>query len=180
MRYRPALAASLLCLASIACASTETETARAVLSTASTSDSFTAKAPSATAPTGDAVLQLKPTNHSKTIDFVHLLPIGSDAANEAFSMRVWAWTPDSGGVYWPTLLIEVAVTLGDIDAGDHATNYKMADTITRTYGDASARIISDGNDLPAWIVLDTVGAHYIEFDFDKDTAAAMNVIQRGI
>jgi hypothetical protein len=109
-----------------------------------------------------------------------LVPIGSDANNETFSMRVWGWSHDSNDVWWPTLIVEVAVTLGNIDAGDHGTNYFMADTITRTYGDSGTRIISAANDLSAWICADHLGAELIEVDFDSTGAAAMNVLMRRI
>lgn len=180
---RKTLIALVFCvgLAAVAHAETKSENAFPILTTASTAADFTAKTPTSTEPSGDAVLKLRRDyRQQQTSDFLHVIPIGTDAADEAFSMRVWSWTLDNNGVYWPTLLIEVSVTLGNIDASAHGTDYYQADTITRTYGDSSSRIISAANDLPAWLVVDPLGAHYLEFDFDKNTAAAMNAIVRRI
>lgn len=94
-------------------------------------------------------------------------------------MRVWGWTAfGSTPLYVPRLLLDVACLTGNINSGLGlvATTY-LADTITLTYGDSSAVIISPANDVAGSVKLDVCGSRWIQFDFtDGAGVLSMNAL----
>lgn len=155
--------------------------------TNSTATSFTAKTPTATKPSGAGVLDLFTMTPpfglgSRGPKFCELQPFGTDAADETFDLRLWAWTPTSNiantGLWIPRLLVELNVTLGDIAATAIAASHFLADTIAIAAGDANAPVISPANDTPASILVHLRGAELLEFDFDLTGAAAANCLLR--
>lgn len=138
----------------------------------STSGSFTAKAPVATAPSGTGVHAL---DVPEVPQYVVLAPFGTNANNGAFNMRLWGWIKvDTSDLWIPYKLLELAVTLGNIDASEIGTDHFMADTISITNGDSDAPLINPADDTGATILVHHRGAQYMEFDFDLTTAAAAN------
>ena len=140
----------------------------------SAATSFASKIPTLVEPTGAGVISLPSAGGPK---FVVLVPFGTDAANEAFDMKVVGWSYSSDGVWIPFTLLTVAVVLGSA-AVSGLTNHFLADTITYTAGDDEAKIISPANDTVAHVLLHTRGFKKLEYDFDLGTAAAANCYYR--
>jgi hypothetical protein len=153
---------------------------KAVRMTASVATSFTAKVATTTKPTGDGVIPIP--GYENTLpqqdDLLWFKPWGTNAANETFDLRLWGWTHDLANGQWePALLLELNVTLGDIAASKGSLSFD-ADTIVLAKGDSTAKIISPGNDLPASVVVDVLGFHLLEFDFDSTASATSSVLYR--
>jgi len=149
-----------------------------LLETNSTVSAFTAKTPTATEPSGSNVVSVM-QDDGRGSSLVEVIPLGTDAADETFSFRIWRWTKTGDDVWVPSLLFEGAVTLGSIDATALGAGLFQADTVSETLGDtANVRTVSPANDVGAYVVADLLGARKIEFDFKKTTAAAMNLLYR--
>jgi len=150
----------------------------------STAAAFGTIVPVATSPDAadDGVFSL--ARQGKSFDLVHIIPIGTDAANETYSFRLWGWAPVDHDVdaavddlIWiPTLINEFAATLGTTVATAIAADHLVADTIVLTTGDASSRIISPADNTVASVTIDPVGAHFLTIDPKKATAASMNFL----
>jgi hypothetical protein len=135
----------------------------------STAADFTAKAPRTTAPSGAGVVAI-PQLDTRVENLVFLQPYGGNDNNDTFDLRVWGWTKQAGADYWiPVLLLELNCTLGNIAATGLSANAKLCDTLAIAKGDATAKLVSSANDLPAHVVLDAMGCQYIEFDVDLTT-----------
>jgi hypothetical protein len=173
-------------------------TIRRAMAANATSTGFTAKAPTATKPSGNAVLTVveseaaggTPGNY-KHPSLIQLWPFGLGSNNDGFSMRLWGWnsfgdTSKTVPVVWvPTLLVEVAVVVGNIAGVANSpllSTELMADTITivsqprltdtDSGGAASrgtVRIYSPANDLVAFLVVPLYNTALIEFDWDQTT-----------
>jgi hypothetical protein len=143
------------------------------LATNSTATGFAAKIPKATEPSGDGIhnLQIKP--HGLTSGgpgYLQLVPMGTDGDNDTFDMRVYGWRRVHDATLWvPFLLADISVVLGNISGAAVGTGVFMADTITLNDG-VPAGVFSGLNsaaeDLTSFLVVHTMGAQYIEFDFD--------------
>ena len=148
--------------------------------------SFTAKEPTTTEPTGDGVIDvfsraLGLAHETKMPKFLNVIPFGDGANDTTFDMRVWAWskTVQLDDVVWiPQLLVQLNVTLGDIDAAVIAASNLLADTIAIAAGDADAALISPANDTTASILVHLRGAEKVEFDFDMTGATSGNALWR--
>lgn len=159
---------------------------RKALATNSTAADFTAKTPTATKPTGDGVFEVFDMAIGQAIEtympqYINIIPFGTDANDEAFTMRLWGWSKVAGGngaLWIPQMLVELTVTLGNIAATAIAADHFLADTIAIAAGDADAAVVSPANDTPASILVHLRGVELFEFDFDKSTAAAMNAYWR--
>lgn len=153
--------------------------------------SFTAKIPTLTEPTHntltlgssangkynlfDTVLGIATVNSMPR--YIQLMPYGVGANNNTFDMRLWGWsvTMDTVPVYIPQLLLELNVTLGNIDGTVIAANAFLADTIAIAKGDTTSPIISPANDTPASVLAHCRGCRYLEWDFDSTSSSpAMN------
>lgn len=121
----------------------------------------------------------------KVPSYVQFFPFGTNANNEDFAMRVTAWYPylASGGTIWiPRLLLQLGVTLGNIDATAFGPALSfMADTITVTSGPPEGPyrcLISPAsaslNELGAGIKVHTLGASLLKVEFDIDSGPAPN------
>lgn len=164
---------------------------RRALTTDSTSTAFTAKIPKTTEPVTslasgvydllDGTLGLHLGQAASR--FLELVPFGTNANNNTFNMRVWGWSKFVAAtpLYIPTLLLELNIVLGSIDASAIAASTFLADTITISKGDTNAPVISPGNDTPASIAVHTRGCRYLEFDWDlagASEATSMNAFWR--
>ncbi len=160
-----------------------------------TTDSFTNKIPTLTAPTGVGVFDLlDPAVGLGAEPYIPtrlmLAPFGSDADNEAFDLRLWGWSKIkvSAGptfVWVPQLLVQLAVTLGNIDAAALFASNFMADTIAVTDGasgsdEYGASIISTVLDTASTVLVGLRGCERIEFAVDIGTAASGNCLWRAV
>lgn len=163
---------------------------RKAQSSNSTDAAFSAKIPTLTEPTGTGVFDLLSKDvalgqNASIPRHVLINPYGTDANDETFSLRLWGWskTQDSTPLYIPTLITELAVTLGNISAAAIGANHFMADTITVTDGAAEGpgrSVISPEGDVGASALIHLLGCRYIEFAFMLGTGAAMNAYWRGL
>ena len=158
---------------------------RKVLSSNSTASSFTAKIPTATKPAGESVVDVFDMAIGQAVEtylpkYCQVIPFGTDANNETLTMRVWGWSKEStsSGLWIPQLLLEVTVTLGNVDAAAIADDTYMADTLAIAAGDANAAVVSPANDTPGSFLLHLRGIQMIEFDFKTGTAASSNAYWR--
>jgi hypothetical protein len=140
---------------------------RRALTTSSAATSFASKIPTATEPTGDGVHDLRGLAER----LVLLQPFGTDGDNDTFEMRMYGWAQDSTGALWfPYIIADVAVVLGNISGAAIATNTFIADTITLNEGIAAGPfhgLLSTAEDTPSSAIFHTLGAQKIEFDFDR-------------
>jgi hypothetical protein len=167
---------------------------RRALAANSTASAFTAKVPSATKPGGVGIFDVFDANLGYAIDtkmpkFINLIPYGSDANDETFSMRLWGWSrvenpgADDHNSWVPILLLQLDVTLGNIAMATVAANHFLADTIAVGKGadeesGSGASVISTTNDTPGSILCHLRGVEVIEFDFDMTGAAGGNCYWR--
>jgi hypothetical protein len=115
---------------------------------------------------------------------ITILPIGTDANNEAYDMKVIAWrkftaAPSTTPVYVPVTIFTATCTLGaatGVSGSDLGNDNVFADTITSTAGTGLKDIVTWADDNIASVVLDVVGATQIEINGDRDTAAAYNFL----
>ncbi|MBC8868021.1 MAG: hypothetical protein H8E44_01320 [Planctomycetes bacterium] len=149
-----------------------------LLSAATVATEWVAKVPTATEPTGDGVIQWRRKGQKEAADKLELLFVGSNAANETFSVRVYKWSRDADGLWWPQMQVELAATLGDVDASAYGTDMFMADTVANTIGDATVALTSPANDVPAAAILEPQAAEKVEIIFNLGTAASANVLYR--
>ncbi|MBC8875141.1 MAG: hypothetical protein H8E44_37445 [Planctomycetes bacterium] len=139
--------------------------------------------PTTTKPSGDGVITWKRPENQQAADAIELLFVGSDAENETFSVRVWKWLKDTGGIWWPQLQIELTITLGNIDASAFLAGGYMADTVVKAAGDASSNaiLISPANDTPGCAILRPEATDLLEIELNTGgSAASMNVLYRRI
>lgn len=154
---------------------------RKALTANDTGTTFGARIPQVAVPSGAGIFDLSAAPYGLTTSapsFLHLLPFGTAANDKTFSMRVWGWSPAAdvvGGLYIPFLLADLGVVLGNIDGSAIAASTFLADTITLTTGIPAgpfSGLLNTGTDLPASITIHTLGAKYIDFDFDADAGGA--------
>lgn len=172
---------------------------RRLTTTNSTATSHASVVPTTTEPaeTTAGVVNLKTrgawcTDGAHTSDLVMIQPYGSDANNENYAMRVYGWSKladaddsDMHGLWVPMLLVECTVTLGNIAATTLGANNFMADTVTIDKGNGALHTASSPTgDLPAYLVVDPLGSHYLQFTFDIDSSgtasASANALIRGM
>lgn len=148
-----------------------------VRATASTATSFAALAPTTTKPSGDGVVPIGKTSATSRT-FLLLLPIGTDAANETYDMRVSGWGV-IGTLWVPRHLVTVSVTLGT-QVGVAGTNVTdstyFADTITYSKGDEATRISSPADNTIAWVRVDMQGCSLAKVEFDSTGSATANAL----
>lgn len=116
---------------------------------------------------------------------LYLMPFGTDAANEAFGVRLVGWRKltgvDGSTPLWvPTHLGDVTCTLGtSVGVASQLvinTEY-FADTLALVSGGwADIKLIQTASDLPAAILVPSKGFNYIQALFDLDTAASANLL----
>lgn len=140
--------------------------------------SFTAKIPTATEPTGIGVFDLSDSqygvgNTSYIPSRLQVIPFGGNADDETFSLRVWGWSRvvNQTDLWIPQLLVELAVTLGNISGTAIAANMLMADTLVATYSASDEKtlgttLITPANNVSASALIHLRGCQYIEFDVD--------------
>jgi len=149
---------------------------RRALVTNSTANSWQTLIPQTTEPSGAGIFDLFSAANGDGFEpfiprYLQAIPFGTDGQNDLHNMRVWGWSQvgPQQALYIPILLAEVAFTLGNIDAAAVGASHYLADTITLTYGDSNAPIITTAADLPASFLLHMRGSRYIQFDFKIDT-----------
>jgi hypothetical protein len=108
---------------------------------------------------------------------------GTDASNETFSARIWGIEEGVSDVvstatrsWQPTLLAELAITLGDL-AGVAGTLIVAADfeadTIALTYGASQDIVLVTTTDVrQAWARIDFLGFPILAVEFDDGGSAA--------
>jgi len=130
------------------------------------------------AETTAGVIKIDPLCSGSVPAQIKVLPFGTDASNETFNGRIIAWHQNKEeGTWVPTELVTFAVTLGAAVALKDATaNQTFADTIVYTSGIAEAdlQIVSPADDTRAWLLLDIMGAEYLQFQVDLVLAATGN------
>lgn len=171
---------------------TVTDELKRLLTTNSTAADWTtpsnyliANIPATTIPGTTGFVKLGDWPMPRTHDLLLLRPFGT-ANNGAFSMRVFGYDRTASALYW-RLLAEFLCTVGNVAGianGEMVAADLWCDTIEITTPSdnegVSTRVISPGSDLAASILLDTEGCQFLSFDFNKDTAATMNVAMRGM
>lgn len=150
---------------------TEPALRKKALQTNSTDTSFGALADQvAEKPSGDGVYNTIGKNQ------IIVWPYGTDAANEAFNMRVVGWW--KGNAAWGySVLFEGLCTLGaevGVASGDVLATEFYCDAITLTSSSTESIIKTTTADTPALALIDMVGCQYVQFQFDLTTAAAAN------
>jgi len=149
-----------------------------------TTNGFDTLIPKITEPSGDGVFDLWSRALGVGIDghiprYIDLIPYGTNADNETHNLRLWIWSKVVGEELWiPELLLQLAVTLGNIDGSVIGTGVLMADTIAITYGDTAAPSTTNAADLTASILCHLRGCRYIQFDTDIGTGDALNCFWR--
>jgi len=138
---------------------------------------LTAKTPTITTPSGNVMLL-------DGGDAVEFRCGGTDAALEAFTFRVWRWYRSQGvsaaaDLYLPELAFDGLVTLGSAvyttDVLGAAANY-WASSIA-PLGGRGSRAVSPGL-CPPVLIVDTLGATYLQVEIDLTTAASADVFAR--
>ena len=111
---------------------------------------------------------------------IELFPFGTDANNETFDLRVWAWDvlSESGTkVYVPRLLADFRPALGNLDASALVTSGFHADTITETTDLIGATTASPTADMcQAYTYVPIDAAELIQLQFRVVTAASCNCL----
>lgn len=158
-----------------------THTARryALVRAADSTDSpFPSRVPTLTAPSGAGVVEM--SVKGRLARKLKIIPVGTDAADETFDMRVIGWNRASAGLLWiPETLWQGTVTLGattGVNASEVENEYFLADTIVAAAGYAAEVELSPADDTVAHIVVDTHGAERAEVTFDLTLAAGANAL----
>lgn len=161
---------------------------RKALSVASTNNGFAAKIPTTTKPAASstrAVVNLYDATYGIATDtfvpqYIQLVPYGTNANDETHNLRLWGWskTTDTTPVWVPQLILDLSVTLGNIDASALESSAFMADTITVNVGGDEATKISSAGDTPASILTHLRGCELFEIEFDIGTGDAGNCLWR--
>lgn len=156
------------------------------LTASSTDTSFAAVIPTTTKPSGAGVFDLLDIATSLSVGnnvprFIQLVPFGTDANNETFDMILRGWSRTTGAagtaIWVPQILLNLSVTLGNIDAAAIGANHFLADTIVVNKGDSDG-VISPANDTAASIITHLRGCELFAFYFDLTGAAAANCYWR--
>jgi len=147
------------------------------LATNSADTEFASKLPTTNEPSGNGVYD--PSAFGPVPNTILVLPCGTDAANEAFDMRIIGWSKDNQAtpVWIPVPLFQGTVTLGNI-VGYTGSRF-LADTIAAASWvntNTSVEVVSPTGDIPAHIHVDIKGFTLIEFLFDLDSAAGANAL----
>lgn len=148
--------------------------------------SRTATTTKPTSTTGIAVIDLATLFGRVEIgNFVEVQPIVGDADAETAHFRVWAWNKlsVSGVSTWvPRLLVHfvATATTASAEAVDAATTPKFCDTISVSYGDLNAQVISPVNDVLASLIVHARGAELLSFEWSAaaGTGANANLLWR--
>lgn len=159
------------------------------LTNASTASSFAAVATKTAEPA--TVDTTTPNAEGNTAVFkssgqsLYLMPFGTDAADETFSIRLVGWKKLTGGdgvtpLWVPTHLGDVNVTLGSsvgVAGGIVTDSQYFADTLALASGGwADIKLIQTAGNLPAAIIVPSKGFEYIQALFDSTGAASMNLL----
>lgn len=149
-----------------------------------TATAFTSKVPTATEPSGAGIHSLDEPDLFG-IQYVTLIPFGTDGNNDTFDMRLWGWSKEpSLGVWVPHIIVDLSIVLGNIAGTPLAANTVMADTLTLNKGIPAgvfSGLNNTANDTTASITVDVLGCQKIEFDFDLaggQEAVSMNCLWR--
>jgi hypothetical protein len=167
---------------------------RKALAVATTSTSFTAKVPTTTKPLATStrsVVDLFSDDYGLATEtyvpsHVMLLPYLTAVDNVTGDMRLWGWNkvPDGATPIWvPTLLCQLALVAGNIDASAIEASALLADTITATYGYGTSWATGINSpagttNLTGGFIAHCLGSELLEFDFDVGTATAANCLWR--
>lgn len=163
---------------------------RKALSAITANTTYSAKVPTTTKPAtsatlGQAIIDLFDPAYGLSPNtfvpkYIHLVPYGSDANNETINMRLYGWTRtnDATPVWVPQLLLDLAMTLGNISATALEAGCFMVDTITLTSAPDEATEISPTNELPGNILTHIRGCELLEIEFDVGTGAGANCLWR--
>lgn len=146
----------------------------------STDASYPSKVPTITAPSGSGVLS-PPRTGEYSRGVMQIIPYGTDAADEAFGIRVIGWRQTGGNLFIPVKLAEFTCTLGTtvgVAATDVADTEFFADTIAVAFGNDGIDVenLSPADNTIASAIVDTKGFPYVEILFDMDTAASGNAL----
>lgn len=151
-----------------------------VRSTASTDTSFPSRVATITEPVTTTAGVLDLTDSDTVHDTLKLVPFGTDAANEAFNLRVIGWKK-VGTLWVPVNLAEVTATLGaavGVSGEDVTDNDFFADTLVIVTGtaDVNVTLTTPADDSIAHFLVDIQGFAKVEILFDRDTAATANCL----
>lgn len=158
-----------------------TEWVGPVFDSPTTASSFATIAPTVTLPASHEANGVAIISPGKSV--LKLAFFGTDAANEAFDVKIVAWSKiisGTTGEFIPTPLAHLTLTIGAATGAASGvvggTSMLFVDTIASTYATDAINILSPGDDLPAMVELAHTGAQYIGLYFNRDTAASANAI----
>lgn len=156
------------------------------LAASSTATSFGSKTLVTTEPSGAGTHNLQGVPYGLTSEgpgYLHLIPYGTDGENDTFDMRVYGWRKVSGITAWaPYLIVDISIILGNLAADGLGTGNFLADSITLNDGIPAgpfSGILNNSEDLSGGILVHTLGAQYITFDWDLaggQEAVSMNCL----
>jgi hypothetical protein len=170
---------------------TESHDWRMVRSSNSTDTSFTGRVITTTSPltstAGVLSTQIPGGGPRHTANSIILLPFGTDADDETFSVQLLGWRPlTSSGtaqVWVPSLLCQFAVTLSaltGVNSSDLENEEFIADTIDTVVGTSAVETISPATDgvanKIATIEIAVQGYPQVEVLFDLTGAASANAL----
>lgn len=160
---------------------------RRALAYSSTSTAFQSVVPTTTAPA--SVDSDSPSGNRAVMESggssLFIVPIGTDAADETYSIRLIAWKKLTGAegttpLWIPIHLGDINVTLGSatgISGGLVGNSELFADTLALASGAWSAiTLIQPAGNLPAAFIVPSKGFAHIEAVFDSTGAASMNLL----
>lgn len=148
-----------------------------------------------TAASAGLVLRMNPTGNGNNL--LSVLPFGTNAANEAFEMKIVGWrmisntrTTPSGkqpagtanperrdGIWIPTTFGIYTVTLGamtGIDGTAFEDENFLADTIAEVTSTGTPAFGAHADDLSSHLTIDMLGSELAGVYFNLDTAASAN------
>lgn len=145
-----------------------------------TDSSFPSRIPTTTEPSADGVIDLAPLA-GRVADNLLLIPYGTGSENDTFDLRVIGWRKVDT-LWIPVILAEVACTLSaavGVASAPVINSERFVDTLSLTIGNqnASAEVVSPGDDVLAHLMLDVKGFSKVEITFAIDTGATgMNAL----
>lgn len=149
---------------------------RKAFSANSTLDAYVAKVPTTTKPSAGISTQIVGGGVPQK---VLVQPYGSDAQNEAFTLRIYGWRQVdlSGTPLWvPSNLAEFTCTIGNVAATSLGTSNLLCDTVAKVGTIAHAEVQSPGNDTPGFATVTLQGFDLIEFATAVTSAASANAL----
>lgn len=165
------------------------------LASNSSAAAYTGRIPQVLKPSGNTIVPLADLAGQVIPGRVHCLFIGLGADNDAFNVKVWAWsrlgqdTSPTLGIWIPRPIIELAATVGTtlgVSGAPLLATERLADTIAITKEPTTTAdvtrlgntdLYSVADNTPAWVEFRTWGAELLDFEFARVTGTpTMNAL----